>query len=208
MRLVPVITLSKKAFYEKTVAEGGEGAMLKLASGKYVQQGRPKEMYKAKRFEEVDAFVTGFDPAKEEKGWIGLVGNLRVSCYTETGALHEVAYPANLTLEDRIDATCCGKCNGKLDVKHDNVDGKRVVLDINCTECGAHRPIPALSKHWYGKVFEIRGQEWTARVYRLKHAFIERERKGVDGKDQKECTVNLKDIKHRFERVSVEAEID
>lgn len=201
MRLVPIILEGKKAFHKAQVDQGDEGTMLKLASGTYVQVGRPDCMYKDKRHEEVDAFVTGFDPADEKAGWIGLVGNLRMSCFTETGAKHEVAYPANLELADRIAATVCSKCDSALDVKTANVDGKRVVQDITCTGCGAHRPPPSLAKSWYGTVWEVRGQEYTSRVWRLKHAFLERRRVGADGKSPDECVINLKQIQARFERL-------
>lgn len=201
MRLVPLIITDKKAFHKAQVDKGDEGTMLKLASGKYVQKGRPDCMYKNKRHEEVDAFVTGFDPADEDKGWFGLVGNLRLSCYTETGALHEVAYPANLELADRIDATVCGNCGSALDVRHENRDGKRVVVTIRCIACGKDRPPVALAKHWKDKVFEVKGQEMTSRVWRLKHACLVRERVGADGKRPEDCTINLGNIKARFERL-------
>lgn len=208
MKLVKLVFKDKKNFYEGIVRDGGEGVMLKSKDGQYIQQGRPDCMQKAKRFEEVDAFVSGFEPGDQESGWFGLVGSLIFSCYLEnSGNTHEVAKCSNLDLQQRIDASVCGNCGGKLDVKHDNVNGKRVILGTSCSQCKANRPSPALAQHWYKRVFEVKGQEWTARVFRLKHAVMERERVGVDGKSPKECTINLRDIQERFVRAQ-SAELD
>lgn len=204
MKLVPIITKSKLQAYKHILNEGGEGLMLKQAGGHYIQKGRPKVMQKVKRHEEVDAFVTGFDPGDEAAGWFGLVGALIFSCVTEKGVTHEVAKCSNFELEDRIRMTVCSLCGGELDVKHANVDGKRRIQDINCTSCKSHYPAPALRASEHNRVAAIQGQEWTSRVYRLKHAFIERWREGVDGKSASECTINLSVIQRRFLRASLE----
>lgn len=200
MRLVPLVTTGKKEFYIKIVKEGGEGAMLKDLDAPYVEEGRPKSMFKQKRFEEVDAFVTGAEQGEKDKGWERLIGNLEFSCYTENGKRHMVAKCSNMTLEERIDVTVCGQCGGALDVKHENVDGKRVVHGTTCKSCARENPIPALNPEWRNRVAAIQGQEFTARVYRLKHAFIDRWRTvGVDSKPIEECTINLQQIQRRFE---------
>jgi len=203
MKLVPLITQNKTAAYKGILDQGGEGLMLKLASGTYIQKGRPKVMQKVKRHEEIDAFVTGFDPGEESAGWFGLVGALVFSAITEKGTNHEVAKCSNFELTERIQMTVCSICDGDLDVKHDNVDGKRRILDINCTSCKANHPAPALRKDWYNRVAAVQGQEYTSRVFRLKHAFIERWREGVDEKKPGDCTVNLADVQRRFQRAAV-----
>jgi len=204
MRIVPLIAVNKQDFYKEVLAGGGEGVMLKDLRAPYVQEGRPKSMYKAKRVEEVDCFVVGGEPGDEDAGWKLLIGNLNMSCITETGKVHMVARVSNLTLEDRIDASVCGKCAGKLSVRHENVAGKRKVLGTSCLSCGAVDPVPALNSKWMRRVAEVHGQEWTARVYRLKHAFVERWREGADGKAPEDCKVNLAQVQRRFENASLE----
>jgi hypothetical protein len=204
MQLVPLIIKGKREYHKAQVDRGDEGTMLKLASGTYEAvsaSSRPDVMYKNKRREDIDAFVTGFDPGDAKAGWDGLIGNLRLSCYTETGSKHEVAYPANLTMEDRIAASSCALCQNPLTVETDNVEGKRVVKSIRCVHCNKNRPPVTLTASWFNKVFEVVGQEYTSRVWRLKHAFIDHERVGADGKSPEECIINLADIQARFNRL-------
>lgn len=200
MRIVPLITKNKLATHKEILADGGEGLMLKDIDAPYTGRGRPKSMYKLKRYDEVDAFVTGFSPGKKGKGWELLVGDLEFSCYTETGKRHMVAKCSNFPLEDRIDMSHCATCGSPLNVNHDNVKGKRVILGTTCTGCHLVDGGAVLNASWLNRVACVQGQEWTARVYRLKHATIERWRThGEDAKSQSECTVNLKDIQHRFQ---------
>lgn len=198
MKLVPVYPTGKKEFYEAIVQSGGEGIMLKDCKASYTGRGRPRAMYKAKRFEEVDAFVSGMLEGDEDKGWLGLVGSLEFSCYTETGKKHPVAFCSNIPLEDRKAATVSRCCGEPVKVNDQNVGGKRVVISVQCPKCGMSPPQPAINPAWLGRVAEVRGQEYTARVFRLKHATIERWRSGVDGKSPQECKISLKDIQRRF----------
>lgn len=207
MRLVPLVVNGKHDFYKKVVADGGEGIMLKDVKGTYIPEGRPKSMYKVKRFEEVDAFVSGGNPGEAGKGWERLIGDIEFSAYTETGKIHMVAKPSNLELSARIEATVCGNCGGALDVSHENQGGKRVILGTKCTQCSRINPLPVLNPAWKKRVACIQGQEWTARVFRLKHAFIERWRfEGVDAKAAEDCKINLRDVQHRFERAAASYE--
>lgn len=200
MKLVPIHVTGKKLLYEKIVKAGGEGIMLKDARSDYTSRGRPKSMFKAKRFEEVDAFVTGYLPAEEDSGWRGLIGSLEFSCLTETGKVHAIAFVSNISLEERKAATVCGRCGSKLLIKDDNVAGKRVVTYVHCEKCNVDYPEPKLDPEYIDRVAEIRGQEFTARVYRLKHATLERWREGVDGKRKEDCKISFKDITARFDR--------
>jgi ATP-dependent DNA ligase len=182
---------------------------LKDLTASYVHEGRPKSMYKAKRFEDVDAFVTGGERGEEGKGWELLIGNLEFSAHTETGKVWMVAKTSNLTLEQRIDATVCGQCGGALDVANENQDGKRVVTGTRCKTCNRNNPPPELNPAWRRRCAAIRGQEWTARVYRLKHAVVERWRtEGEDAKKPEECTVNLADIQRRFEIATMTHDVE
>lgn len=204
MRLVPLIKTGKLAFYEKIVEEGGEGIMLKDLNAQYIPEGRPKSMFKKKRFEEVDAWVSGFQEGYEDQGWKGLIGALEFSCYTERGLLHMVAVCSNLTLEDRLAVSHCAKCAREnkvvpLDVTVINDDGKNRVTSVKCKDHGDF-PGVVMDPTWYDRVAEIRGQEWTPRVFRLKHANIERWRfQGVDSKSKDQCKVDLKGIQSRWE---------
>jgi len=199
MRLVPVITHDKREAQKKILDAGGEGQMLKDAGAPYVQKGRPKSMFKYKRREEIDAFVTGFSQGKKGKGWELLIGDIEFSCFTELGKVHMVAKCSNLTLEKRIEASICRECSCILDVRHDNIDGKRTILGTSCTGCGVKDAGAALNPQWYDRVAEVSGQEWTAKVYRMKHAVIEKWRiTGEDRKDKDECKVNLQQVKQRF----------
>lgn len=204
MRLVPIFVTGKAAKHKLILEQGGEGVMLKDIKAPYVQKGRPKSMYKLKRREEVDAFVTHSHPGDKDAGWHLLVGDIVFSSFTESGKLHEVAYCSNLTLEQRIEASRCGKCGGELLVQHDNVDGKRVVQGTTCKACGlVNGGSATLNPAWMGRVACIVGQEWTARVFRLKHAVIERWRtEGEDAKSKHECKIDLKVVQMRFVRAA------
>lgn len=208
INLVPFVSKDKRAFYETLVQAGGEGVVFKDVNAEYVEgPSRTRAMFKAKRFEEFDAFVTGFKPGEEEGGWELLVGALEFSCVTESGQNHPIAFCSNLTLEDRKLATRCGNCRAVLSVNDVNLDGKRRIMGTKCTGCAAENPPPVMNLEWKNRVAEIRGQEFTSRVFRLKHATIERWRVGADGKTPEECVINLAIIKARFERAEANQSI-
>lgn len=68
---------NKLAFYEGIVARGGEGVVFKRLNGLYECGVYSRNQYKCKKFESVDAFITGYKPG--EHGHTGLVGALCVS---------------------------------------------------------------------------------------------------------------------------------
>lgn len=196
IELVQSRAIGKKDFYEETVKSGGEGVMLKDINAPYeASSSRTKAMYKAKRFEEVDGFVTNFAPGDEGAGWEKVVGGLEISAYDETTRqIHAVAWVTNLSFEDRMAATVCPRCGKNLTIKWENVDGKRVIQSVECAE---HSEVPpALNMKWFNKVYVIRGQEVTARVLRLKHAAIISER---DDKAPEDCTIPLSAWRAKFE---------
>jgi ATP-dependent DNA ligase len=203
MRLVPLIRTNKREYFENEVRDGGEGIMLKDLYAKYESAGRPRAMYKVKRFEEVDAWVSGFQMGDEASGWRGLVGALEFSCHTETGKIHMVAVCSNLTLEDRKAISCCARCASEgsgekpLLIEVVNDDGHNRVTHATCPRHGDF-PGAVLRSDWYNRVAEVRGQEFAVRVFRLTHAVIERWREpGADGKTPAECKINLAEIQAR-----------
>lgn len=210
MRLAPIFSTNKAQIHKDILEKGGEGVMLKDVNSPYVHEGRPKSMYKFKRYEEVDAFVADGRPGEEGKGWELLIGDIGFACFTESGKIHLVARCSNLELEQRIEASVCKHCASTLQVNHDNVDGKRRILGTKCTNsvCAKENGGAALNPQWLNRVAEITGQEWTARVYRLKHAVIARWRlTGEDVKAKEDCKVNLKNIERRFVRATLNMDI-
>lgn len=147
---------NKKAFYKAMIAAGAEAGVLKNLHSPYVPTSSRKKdgFVKVKRTmsetmqdegisDGIDAFVTGFEPGDESKGWAGLVGALEFSVYLKKDGeqkLHKIARITNIPMELRKRIT-------------EVVDGQ-----------------PVLKKDWYGKVAEIDGQCVSARSYRLKHA--------------------------------------
>lgn len=93
--------LGKVAFYNALVKGGGEGVMLKRLDWPYESGKRSKGMYKWKKSQSCDCFVTGFVPGKGE--FSGLVGALVVSVM-DKGKEQEVAavQPGDLTFRREI----------------------------------------------------------------------------------------------------------
>jgi len=91
----------------------------------------------------IDAFITGYDLADEEKSWNGLIGSLEVSVTLlspEGEHDHVIARVANIPLDIRKEMTMIGP------------DGK-----------------PCLKPEYYGRVVEVDGQAMSARAFRLTH---------------------------------------
>lgn len=81
---------------------GGEGIVLKNKYSRYEIGIRSKNWIKFKRFETIDAFITGF---VEGQGTIGgLIGSFRVSVIKD-GKITEIARVGGLDLETRVKAT-------------------------------------------------------------------------------------------------------
>ena len=128
---------------------------------------------------------TGYDAAgfrdfklgEPGSGYENLVGALEFSCYDEkTGKPVVVGQASNIELETRKRWTS-------------SKGGK-----------------PVLADEVYGKVAEIRGQEFSARNLRLVHCNIMRWREGADAKSQDECTINMDAVRSRFETGSEAAD--
>jgi len=113
-----------KSFYERYVAGGGEGVMLKRLDCPYEGGKRSKGMYKWKKSKDLDVFVTGFVPGKGE--FRGLVGALLVSVMVGGKAIEVGAVqPGDLAFRQSISTVGDGCLT-------DNMYGKVVEVSYLC----------------------------------------------------------------------------
>jgi len=144
IKMVPTFYTNKKATYEEWVKQGMEGGMLKARYASYRSGKRTWDWLKVKRFEDVDAVVTGFIRGDSEGAYANMVGALEVSCVDKrTGELRGIASVSAMPLEFRKSIT---------------------IYD-------AERNEVSLKKEIYNKVLVVRGQELTRNI-RMKHAVI------------------------------------
>lgn len=157
--------LDKEAHYQEIQKKGGEGTMLKDLDGTYREGKRARVIYKWKKFYPIDAFITGYVRAKEDRGWANLVGAFEVSVQDETGKIRAIGACQVGTLEFRKEIS--------------NPDG-------------------SLKEEFYGRVVEVRGNEWTKGL-RLQHCVLVgwRPDKGKD-----ECILDMRKIKAKWTRPS------
>lgn len=154
----------KKDFYEEIVKKGGEGVMLKSPYGIYEQGKRVKTILKMKKYIEVDAFVIGGEPGDPKKGQSHLIADLVFGAYdSDTGEVIEVGKCSAFTIKEKEAWT------------EYNDEGHSVLKVGNV-----------------GRVFVLRGQEWSSRNYRLTHCTPEAER---FDKAMEDCKVSLNEIK-------------
>lgn len=177
-RWEPVVRENKRDFLKRTLAEGGEGVILKNLSSTYEDSSSRSRSgwVKVKKRIEYDAFVTGFIRGEADTAWKNMVGAVEFSVIDEkTGALHPIAMCSNLTMEQRVKLTI-------YDAEKDEV-----------------QLLPAA----YGKVAEVSGQDISARSLRLSHATIDRWRPkdGPDGKRKDQCTVSMDDLRSKADWV-------
>jgi len=163
LRLNGSITQDKRKFFEKCIAEGGEGCILKLREGVYKEgPTRSYQQYKAKKQTEVDAVVTGFIGPKSGRLVVeGLVGGLVFSAKnTNDGVWYRVGAVSNLDW------------NFRREISIQNDDGTFKEIKAEC----------------YDWVFEIEGQDWNKNG-QLTHAKIARPRylPGPDFKAKGDC---------------------
>lgn len=172
-----LVTIDKKGFAERIIAEGGEGVILKNLRAPYEDSSsRPRTGWvKVKKRIEFDAFVTGFKRGDADTAWKNMVGALEFSVYTKDGKTHVLGYGTNLTMEQRQKVTVYDKATDTVSL------------------------VPGV----LGKVAEISGQDISARSLRLSHCTIDRWRPkdGPDGKRADECVVDLDDLEQRAEWV-------
>lgn len=177
IEMLPAVKLDRRAFYDKIVAEGGEGIVMKNLNSPYtatesrrrdgwikIKRTMKESLTATKAGDTLDAFVTGFELGDEEKGWKDLVGALHFSILLkkDDGSVeeHEIARISSIPLEARKQITEIGK------------DGN-----------------PVLIESMYKKVAEVDGQAVSSRAKRLKHARILRWR---EDKLWMDCAVDEK----------------
>lgn len=151
---------NKKAFHEMIIKRGGEGTIAKNLYSPYIDSSsrRRDGWVKIKRTmseslqmeglgDTLDGWISGFEPADEDKSWAGLVGALEISLYVKDaeGNLreHMIAKVANIPMDLRKQMTEYDENNQ-----------------------------PILKKEFYGRTVEIDGQAVSAREKRLKHAIL------------------------------------
>lgn len=166
----------KKAFCKEIWTKGGEGVVLKNLNSTYeASSSRQRDAWvKVKKRIEFDAFVSGFERGDKDSGFENLVGNLEFSVYTETGELHMLGKPINMTMEMRKEIS-------RYDPATDSV---------------------SMVPEMLGRVAEISGQDISARTYRLSHCTIERWRdQPGDTKNLEDCKVNMVELRQAAEWV-------
>lgn len=173
--ILQMVTDNKREFLAEILKKGGEGLVLKNLDSTYESStSRNRDGWvKFKRRREVDAFVTGYKLGEEGSGWENLIGALEFSVKTEDGSDHVIAYPTNITLEQR----------------------KKLTVLVNGQ--------PTLHPKIYGLVAQVSGQDFSARALRLTHATIDRWRiKEPDRKLPEDCLLNLASVRTAAEWVS------
>lgn len=100
--ILPVIDDYESAWdeFEKYVSEGGEGLILKKKDAPYEQGKRTRNQWKLKGRLTIDAYVTGYVPASEDKSLKDFIGGLVFSTHYH-GKEIEIAAVSNLTMYDR-----------------------------------------------------------------------------------------------------------
>ncbi len=141
----PVVTISKEAFFTKSIAAGAEGVVLKNLSSRYEDNSsrNPRGWVKCKRSIELTAYVSGFEPARSKSRWSKMVGSLLFSVGTEKGP-KLVAKCSNFPYQLRKELSQYDKDTGRVSM---------------------HPKI-------LGQVSTITGQEFSARAFRLVHPSI------------------------------------
>ena len=146
---------AKKEFYDKYVAQGGEGCVLKNVNAKYhATSSRTIDCVKVKRStadneaSDIDAFITdyvvGNDNTRNENTIVGFVFSVKLEKDDGTIVTHPIAVCSNFSDFIKEDAT-----------KH-NPDGS-----------------VTLNPEYYGRVATVKGQNISARNLRLTHAVLE-----------------------------------
>lgn len=104
--IVPTIDDYDSAWevFQDYVSKGGEGLILKNLDAKYEQGKRTKGQWKLKARLTIDAFVTGYVPASEDKSLSDYIGGLVFSTNYK-GKEIEIAAVSNIDMATRRDAT-------------------------------------------------------------------------------------------------------
>lgn len=152
--LNPVVRENKLEFYSDIIERNGEGCVAKKVDAPYIARtSRTDNMIKIKRTisegldRDLDAWVTGFIPSSEDKGWSNYIGSLVFSCKVKMK-------------DGSIKLHTIGTCSGLSEELR-----KQATTYIDCK--------PSLNPDFYGKVATLSGQNISARKLALTHAIIE-----------------------------------
>lgn len=154
----------KKAFFEKVLAEDGEGVVLKNLNFSYVDSSSRSRWgwIKVKRQLELDAYVSGFEPGRVGSKYEHKVASLLFSVTSEAG--HRViAKVSNLPYHFRKEVSVYDRDNGVV----------KLNLDV------------------YGRVAHLAGLEMSQRAFRLVHPRIVHWRSDLP---QERCLYALSDL--------------
>lgn len=90
--------------FQEYVSQGGEGLILKKRDAPYEQGKRSKNQWKLKAFIGIDAYVTGYVPASEDKGLSNYIGGFIFSTHYK-GEEVEIGAVSNIDMATRKSAT-------------------------------------------------------------------------------------------------------
>lgn len=167
IKFVPVVKDDKEAYYNKVVAEGEEGVVLKDITATYRMGARPTTLLKVKRFEELDAYVVGFVPGKEGKALENVVGGLLFAVNdAATGKQTLIGCISGLPMDFRKAATVPAE---PIAVPADKEFVYTPEGKVLARKPGSRIIRYRLNPEFLGKVAVIRGQEFTPRKYRFAH---------------------------------------
>lgn len=156
-----VVRSNKLEFYSDIIEQSKEGIVFKNVNAPYhATTSRTIDQVKLKRTiseglnKDLDAWVTGFIPASQDKGWSDLIGALVFSCKVRmkdgTIKIHPIGTCSGIPYELRKSATIY-------------IDGK-----------------PSLNPDFLGRVATLSGQNVSARKLALTHCVIDQWRPDKD----------------------------
>lgn len=150
----PVIRTNKLEFYSDIIERGDEGVVFKNVNAPYhATTSRTVDQVKLKRTisegltKDLDAWVTGFIPSSQDKGWSDLIGALVFSCKVKM---------KDGTIKDHVIGACSGIPYELRKAATIQIDGK-----------------PSLNPDFLGRVATLSGQNISARKLALTHAVIQ-----------------------------------
>ena len=168
------VAKDKEQFFQDILARGGEGVVFKHLDKPYLTtESKPRDVQiKRKRRvmtngnEDIDAFISGFIPATEDKAWgeQGLIGALKLSAFVDGVETH-IASVSGIPLQLRV---CMSARDG---------NGK-----------------PCLNPEFMNKVCVVSGQDISNRSLRMTHANIDWSRGFRTDKTYLDCIVSRDEL--------------
>lgn len=150
----PVVRENKLEFYSDLIEQGREGIILKRVDAPYHGcTSRTDDQVKLKRTvaeglnKDLDAWVTGFIPSTQDKGWSNYIGALVFSCKVQM---------KDGTIKDHVIGVCSG-------IPFELRKAATIYIDDK----------PSLNPDFLGRVATLSGQNISARKLALTHAVIQ-----------------------------------